>query len=310
MPDEVRVVIEVSDVVAVVLDYRTPGKTLACLQSLRAEGLVRVVLVENSEDGGATLEALRPGLAQLQQQGLSVEILDEGRNLGFAAGVNLALRHIQSHGAAPVLLLNSDARLEPGALQALRAAVAGGADLAAPLLCSPGHAPMAPVFHYQRYLALLTQRPVWGSFAYITGACMLLAPSLLRPRLFDEDFFFYGEDVMLGATLAREGRRCVVVPEAHVLHEGSGSARNGSYFYEYHINRGHWLLARKLAQGSGDRLAAQLGRVLALSGRTLLRALRSRSWVPVRAYWRSAIGSPGLVMPEAVRPARHSPPVK
>ncbi|HLO96582.1 MAG TPA: glycosyltransferase family 2 protein [Burkholderiaceae bacterium] len=291
--------VAVTDVVAVVLDYRTPAKTLACLQSLRTEGLVRVVLVENSEDGGATLAALRPGLDRLQQEGLAVEVLDEGRNLGFAAGVNLALRHVQAQGAAPVLLLNSDARLEPGALQALRAAIAGGADLAAPLLCSPGHAPMPPVFHYQRYLALLTQQPVWGSFAYITGACMLLAPSLLRPRLFDEDFFFYGEDVMLGATLAREGRQCVVVPEARVLHEGSGSARNGSFFYEYHINRGHWLLARKLASGWWGRLAALLGRLLMLSCRALWRSLRSGSEVPVRAYWRSMTGRPGVISPES-----------
>lgn len=279
---------EVSDVIAVVLDYRTPAKTLACLESLRAEGLVRVVLVENSEDGGATLAALRPGIARLQQEGLAVEVLDEGRNLGFAAGVNLAMRHVLSQGVAPVLLLNSDARLEPGALQALRAAVADGADLAAPLLCSSAHAPMAPVFHYQTYLALLTAKPSWGSFPYITGACMLLAPSLLRPQLFDEDFFFYGEDVMLGATLAREGRRCVVVTEARVQHEGSGSARNGSFFYEYHINRGHWLLAEKLFAGRAwECLAARLGRVLVLSLRALLRCLRMRSRVPLTAFIRA-----------------------
>lgn len=281
---------DVSDVIAVVLDYRTPAKTLACLESLQAEGLARVVLVENSEDGGATLEALRPGLARLQLAGLVVEVLDPGRNLGFAAGVNLALRHVQAQGAAPVLLLNSDARLEPGALQALRAAVAGGADLAAPLLCSSSHAAMAPVFHYQKYLALLTSAPLWGSFAYITGACMLLAPSLLRPQLFDEDFFFYGEDVMLGAALAREGRRCVVVHEARVQHEGSGSARNGSFFYEYHINRGHWLLGEKLFAGSGRRGVALTGRLLCLSLRAALRSLRMGSRVPLSAFAKATAG--------------------
>lgn len=286
---EVNALSRMSDVVAVVLNYRTPAKTLACLQSLQAEGRVRVVLVENSEDEGATLAALRPGLTRLQQEGLAIEVLDEGRNLGFAAGVNLALRHILAQGAAPVLLLNSDARLEPGALQALQGALAGGADLAAPLLYSSGHAPMAPVFHYQRHLALLTPQPHWGSFAYITGACMLLAPALLRPQLFDEDFFFYGEDVMLGATLASEGRRCVVVPEARVLHEGSGSARNGSFFYEYHINRGHWLLADKLFPGAIPRVAALLGRALTLSLRAALRSLRLRSRVPLVAYGQATL---------------------
>lgn len=288
----------VSDVVAVVLHYRTPAKTLSCLQSLQTEGLVRVLLVENSEDGGVTLEALRPGLIQLQDQGLRVEVLDEGCNLGFAAGVNLALRHIQTRKPSPVLLINSDARLEPGALQGLLAAVTQGADIAAPLLYSCAHEPMAPVLHYQKYLALVTQQAIWGSFPYITGACMLLAPSLLRPLLFDEDFFFYGEDVMLGATLAREGRHCVVVQEARVHHEGSGSARNGSFFYEYHINRGHWLLAQKLSQGVVHRVVAQAGRALILSFRAVLRALRAGSSVPMWAYWQSAVGKHRAVRPE------------
>ena len=49
------------DIAAVVLNYRTPDKTLACLHSMVAEGLAWLVLVENSEDAGASLAAMQPG---------------------------------------------------------------------------------------------------------------------------------------------------------------------------------------------------------------------------------------------------------
>jgi len=276
-----------NDLTAVVLNFRTPDKTLACLQSLAAEGIVRIVLVENSQDGGATLAVMRSGLQMLDERGVQVDIVDEGRNLGFATGVNRALARVQARGATPVLLLNSDARLESGALALLKEALNTGADMAAPLIAVPGHETRTPRFYYQKYLAMLTQHPVAGSFSYITGACMLLAADIAKPGLFDEDFFFYGEDVMLGADLAKRGKICVVVKDenSRVVHEGSGSARNGSLFYEYHINRGHWLLAHKLGKGNLGYTWMLVGRALMLTLRAFVRSVRFGSATPLCAYW-------------------------
>lgn len=51
--------------------------------------------------------------------------------------------------------------------------------------------------YYQPWLALVTKRPVWGSFAYLSGCCLLVQrPDNTQP-LFDETFFMYGEDVEL-----------------------------------------------------------------------------------------------------------------
>lgn len=272
------------DVTSVVLNYRTPDKTLTCLQSLVAEGIARIVLVENSEDGGAALDAMQPGLNALEKAGTHIHIVDEGRNLGFAAGVNRALAYTQANDAGPVLLLNSDARLEPGALSHLLDAIEAGADIAAPLIAAPGHTALPPRFYYHKYLALLTQRPLWGSFSYITGACMLLAPQIAKSGLFDEDFFFYGEDVMLGAAMAWQGKNCVVVQSSRVEHEGSGSARNGSLFYEYHINRGHWLLARKLSNERAVYASMIFGRILTLSLRSIIRTVRFRNMIALKGF--------------------------
>jgi N-acetylglucosaminyl-diphospho-decaprenol L-rhamnosyltransferase len=276
------------DVFAVVLNYRTPDKTLVCMKSLKAEGITRIVLVENSEDDGFSINKMSPGLEMLRAEGVFVKVLDEGRNLGFAAGVNRALAYIQTQNTGPVLLINSDATLELGALDHLLNAIYKGADVAAPFIAAPGQAAASPIFFYHRYLAILTPKPLWGSLAYLTGACMLMAPQVVHANLFDEDFFFYGEDVMLGATMAQLDKVCIAVPDSVVMHEGAGSSKNGSFFYEYHVNRGHWLLGRKLTYGKAAYGFALAGRALVLSLRAIVRSVRSGCLVPLKGFWISA----------------------
>ena len=102
----------------------------------------------------------------------------------------------------------------------------------------------------------------------------------MQPDLFDTDFFFYLEDVMLGEHLARQGRRVVACAQAVVWHAGAASARRGSLFYEYHMNRSHWRLARRLARGPGQAWLFGALRLFTLSARAGVRSLRSRSWTP------------------------------
>ncbi len=282
-----------SGLVAVVLDFRTPDRTLACLRSLVSEGVGRIVLVENSEDDGASLHTMQSGLDALRIAGIVIDVLDEGRNLGFASGVNRALAHVHQQGNASVLLLNSDARLMPGCLKTLRVVLQSGVDVAAPMLLSSAGELHEPIYHYHVHTAMLTRHALPGSFAYLTGACLLLSEEVALPGLFDEEFFFYGEDVMLGAKLKTEGRSCVVVKDAQVLHEGSGSARNGSLFYEYHVNRGHLLLARKLTTSKRGYVFALLGRATFLPFRAAVRAIKGKGSTPIRGLtkaWLDFVG--------------------
>ena len=286
-------------VAAVVLNFRTPEKTVACLRSLVEEGITRIVLVENSEDAGASLSVMREAMAILRDDGATIDVLDQGRNLGFAAGVNHALGHVMSQSPTDVLLLNSDARLVHGCVRALRATLAAGADVAAPMLVSRDGRVHSPLSHYQRHVGLLTRRRLPGSLPFITGACMLLSERIVVSDLFDEDFFFYGEDVMLAEELRLAGKTSAVVESGRVFHEGAGSARNGSLFYEYHVNRGHWLLAEKLCPPGLGRALAYTGRSFALPMRALIRAARSTTLLPIQGMWMAllAVGKERISRP-------------
>ena len=106
-------------VVGLTLHFRTPVQTVACLHSLQAEGIRHAIVVDNSEDGGKSLTAMQARLDELKASGLRIDVETAERNLGFAHGVNRGLTRAVAARAASVLLINSDACLERGALAAL-----------------------------------------------------------------------------------------------------------------------------------------------------------------------------------------------
>ena len=274
-------------VTGLVLHFRTAQLTLACLDSLAGAGIRQVVLVDNSADGGtslARLQALRQqATPPCASAAIRLQVVSPGDNLGFAGGVAAGLQTVRDLAGTtcpPVLLINSDAVLRAGALPLLCAALQQHA-VAVPAIEDGQGRVAATDYHYQLTFALLCTRPPPGRHVtYPGGCCLLIHPDHVRADLFDRDFFFYGDDVMLGADLARRGASLAHCPAARVVHPGSLSARNGSLFYEYHMARAHWLLGRKLARNPLERALHLAGRLLVLPLRATLRMLRARSLRP------------------------------
>lgn len=266
-------------VIGLTLNYRDAVRTSRCITSLLSDGATAVLVWDNSEDGGSCAQTLRE-----HWQGDRRVILEEsGRNLGFAAGVNRGIDRILARWpGAWVMLINNDATLLPGALAALTRALVDHPEavIAYPRVNHGGRV-IGTIF-YQRHFALLSfDKPLPGSFPYPSGSALLIAPERITLPLFDEDFFMYGEDMMLGWRLGPN--RMAHVPEVLAWHEGSASSRNSSAVYEIRIAAGHWLLGRKLARSPFDRAVLTLGRSLGLAARAVLRAIRTRSLVPLRA---------------------------
>jgi GT2 family glycosyltransferase len=265
--------------VAVLLHFRSTPMTLGCIRSLASEGVDAVVVVDNSEDDGASLAQLR-----LEALAIPIEVvyLEPKINLGFAAGVNRGVDAIAaSKEDCDLLLINSDATLAPGTVAHLRAAVAGEAPvIAAPSIDGPTG--LVPARTYYRHISA-TISPVGPGLrghALLGGACLMLHRTLARGPIFDESFFFYGDDIEMGYRMARAGVVLVDVPEGIVIHQGSGSSGNGSLFYEYHMSRAHLLLAGRLGYGRVSGALLRTGRLFFLSLRAAVRSLRHRSLRP------------------------------
>jgi hypothetical protein len=204
---------------AVVLCWNNAGLIDRCLEHLLATdwpGRLDVVVVDNGSTDGST-----DGWATRHP---SVELIETGANLGFAAGVNRGLEDLD--GVDAVALVNSDAFVEPGWLRPLAAALdadpAVGA--ASPKILFTEEADGRPRINNVGNVLGRTwevhdrgygevdegqydrEEDVWGW----CGAAVLLRRDYLDDvGRFDERLFMYAEDADLSWRGARRSSRSV-----------------------------------------------------------------------------------------------------
>lgn len=233
---------ELSNVVAVVLNWNGGEETRRCLASLRAVDAPRprLLLVDNGSTDGSVDAALAddPGL----------EVLRTGRNLGYAGGNNRGLAHaFDDLGADWTCLVNNDvlvpadlfARLSEG-LATARADGRGEVGALGPRLVytdDPGRvwAAGGRIGAGINVTQLIDHdRPLEAASAprdvdYVPGTCLLVSRAAwVAVGGLDEDFFCYLEDADWCLRLRRAGLRAVVAPAAVARH-GLSSSTGGGY---------------------------------------------------------------------------------
>ena len=272
-------------VCAIVINYFGAEKTAQCLDSLRSEPLTTLLLVDNSATDEQR-EKMAGLVADLQERGagFGIQAMNNEDNLGFGRAINraIAMDLQRTGGHDYYLLLNNDARVTPGLVSGL---LRSAAQDPKPALVAPrirwGEREI-DYYWYQPLLGHVSTSPFPGSFKYLSGCCLLVDRAMAPDgQLFDERFFMYGEDIALTVKATRAGREIFCADDLSVTHEGSGSARVGSLFYEYHVARGHILLALSPSNSFVVVSAAVAGRFLYLTARAVIRTLRLRSLCPL-----------------------------
>lgn len=278
--------VSLDDVAAIVLNFRTADKTSLCIQSLIEEGLRNIILIDNSEDNGASLTDMQVALDSYRAGGAHITVETNGCNQGFAKGVNAGSQIARTQGLSYILLMNSDAYFEKGGLIKMLEVTSKYA-FVQPMVKDKSS--LNSLFgYYDKALALIYSSAKENSLKYSSGCALLIDINKLPGNILDEDFFFYGEDVELALRAKGLGLEAAECHEAHIYHEGSGSARRGSLFYEYHINRGHWLLAKKLSTTTAQKYLFYILRIFTLSTRALVRAFRYKSLIPIQGFLMSS----------------------
>ncbi|MGZ8442750.1 MAG: glycosyltransferase [Candidatus Binatia bacterium] len=273
-------------VCAIVLDYYGAEITQTCLISLIGQGLKTVYVLDNSQKGEAAA-TLHKAVDQVRAQraDFAIEIVSAGTNLGFGKGVNFVIAHDQLAQSPHdyYLLLNNDAVAGPGLVAGLLRALdhEPEAVIAAPRVVSSDSTEREQGVWYHRYLGLLYSRPGRFRFHYFTGCCLLVPSRLVRQSpLFDEAFFMYGEDAELAWRLTRQRKKVVCATDAYVNHDYGPSVARSSFFYEYHMARGHLLLSLKTWQHPAEIPLLVLTKIVGLGGRAIVRCFRYRSLTP------------------------------
>ncbi len=161
-----------------------------------------------------------------------VQLVELGRNLGFAAANNAGMAQALSDGTDYVALLNNDTRVEPDWLAALVSVAEADPAVA---ICQArqrtwdGQGEICFRFIPEWCEAEAEHRPVTPAgpptpTPFASGCAMLIrCKALQRIGLFDERYFMYVEDVDLTLRAWIAGYRALDVPAAIVYHRMTGS---------------------------------------------------------------------------------------
>jgi GT2 family glycosyltransferase len=216
------------------------AKSVACVNA-QTYADWRLVVADNASSDDS--------VSQMLLRYPDVDVLHAGRNLGFAAANNLAVR--SRPATRWVALLNPDAFPEPDWLQRLVEAAESRPEFGAFASCTlcasdPGLMDGAgDAYHLSgRYWRRGNLRPRSERYARSAEVFSACAAAALYSRAawdqvtgMDEDYFCYGEDVDLGFRLQLAGHRCLYVPQAIAYHEGSAVTGRRSDFSTYYGQR-------------------------------------------------------------------------
>jgi N-acetylglucosaminyl-diphospho-decaprenol L-rhamnosyltransferase len=235
----------------------------ALLESLRAQGLARVVVVDNGSTDGS-IELVREEFPE-------ASVVETGRNLGFGPALN---RAVAEEAGDPIFVLNDDVVCEPRFVEAMLEPFAAGAEMVAGVLLSERDPRLIDS------AGVIADRTLMG-FDYLHGEdreAAASAPDPLGPTGgaalysraafeavggFDERIFLYYEDLDLALRLRAAGARCRLAADAVAVHAYSQTlgAASGRKYARTGWSRGYMLRRYGVVRHPGDAL-----RVLAAEG--------------------------------------------
>lgn len=222
----------------IILNWNQPDDTL---DSLRAASLCnypnfKLLVVDNGslDQSVSKIRSIYPDLVIIENQ----------RNLGYAAGNNVGIDYALAHGAEYILLLNNDAFIEPDTLSHMVAAIDDSAVAAVGckvrLMEDPDRLWAAGECFNRGQLPIddgSFDRP--GDIRYAAGCCILVTRMALQMiGLLDEEYFLVHEERDWCYRAVRAGFRIRYAPQAEVRHKVTFTAQwSPGYHYLFVRNQ-------------------------------------------------------------------------
>ena len=280
----------------VVVSHNSGALLVECVQrALASDHPVELIVSDNASDDGSVV-----ALHQLANTEPRLRVIENGRNLGFAAANNRALALATGEW---VLFLNPDCLVEPDTVsrmtavlqQCPNAGMAGcrirNADGSVDPACS--RQIPTPTRLLRQWLGQPSPDAPLTAPEAISGAFMLVRRSDLEAiGSFDTRYFMHWEDLDLCRRFRQAGREILYVPDVEVLHVRGHSSRPYPLRVEWYKHVG---MLRFLHQHHfcGWRALALLALAPVVVARYLVRVLRQPSTASV---------SPPLRLPGDRRP--------
>ncbi|MFI6481532.1 glycosyltransferase family 2 protein [Nonomuraea sp. NPDC050663] len=294
----------------VIVTYNSAEVLEGCLESLsrgsQGTRLSHVVVADNASADNSCAVAT-------SARELPVQVVQMGRNAGYAAAVNAGVDSLPLEDLDAVLVLNPDCRLHPGSLGYLAKAMDLGErrGITVPRLVNPDQSLQPslrrdPAIHRQLAESVIggTRAGRIGSLGelitdprhydqpgpavWATGAAMLISTSLIKEiGSWDESFFLYSEETEYALRARDHGWSLWYEPQAVFEHIGGESDTNPALYALLMVNRVRLFYRRRgrIAGGIHHGLIIAGESVRALTGRRTARAALKAVLRPSKLPW-------------------------
>ncbi|MEI6632891.1 MAG: glycosyltransferase family 2 protein [Chlamydiota bacterium] len=225
-------------VYVIVLSWNGMEHLPVCLASLKRQSYpnFRVLLVDNGSTDGSR--------SYVRREHPGVELIENGRNLGFAEGNNRGMRLAMERGAEFVILLNNDTECDADLVAALVAAAMTDPSVgacAAKLLFFDARTVLNGIGTEVTMLGCGGDRGMGEKdegqynrieevFGVSGGACLLRSAALRKVGLFEPGYFIFLEDIDLSWRIRLAGYRILAVPGSVVYHKFNATMGSFSAF--------------------------------------------------------------------------------
>jgi hypothetical protein len=229
-----------------------------------------VIVVDNASTDNSVEE-----LKNIKFKNIQYEIVENDRNLLFAAGNNVGLKHAINHGADYAIVLNNDTFVDKKLL--IELIKIASANPRVGIICPKIYFAKGFEFHKDKYKNFDLGKVIWyaggdvdwnnvyatnhgvdeidkgqfnktGETDFATGACMLIRIlALKKVGLFNEKYCMYLEDADLSMRMKKNGWEVFFAPGAVLWHKVAQSSTIGGDLNDYFTTRNRMLFGLKYA---------------------------------------------------------------
>jgi len=209
----------IKDITVIITTFKSDDKIKQCLNSIDKQ--TKVILVENSDRNEFK--------KKIEEEFNNVNCILSGANLGYGAGNNIGLKKVLTKYA---LILNPDATLHQSTLT----------NFFEETKKIPSFAIMGPLIQDDQNENKNIERNKPLEVKNLKGFAMFLnLPEFKDIGFFDEDFFFYFEEIDLCKRVTNKRKKIYLLPNVKVHHDG-GQSHKESINKEMELSRNwHWM---------------------------------------------------------------------
>ncbi len=239
----------------IILNYNDYNDTVECINSLKniSYSNINIILIDNhsTDNSGTKLKKLYP----------EYHFIQTNKNLGYAGGNNLGIKHAMENFADYICIMNNDVVVEKDFLEPIIHIMEGNPviGIAGPKICEYNNKTVIQSTGSKINLISGKVPPINAgrkSFEftdtldvdYIGGACIIIKKDIIQKTgLIPEEYFLFFEETEWCLKARQQKIKVVCVCKSCVYHKGSNTIKKYKGIQAYYMMKNNFVFEKRNA---------------------------------------------------------------